>query len=54
MSNNMQETTKEETTKPVPGADADELKDEELENVSGGRRGNFLNPQPLPPYSTGF
>ncbi|RXH54310.1 hypothetical protein [Granulicella sibirica] len=53
MSNLINETPQEETKKPAAGADADELKDEELENVSGGRPIS-LNPQPLPPYDGGF
>jgi hypothetical protein len=53
MSNLINETPQEDSTKPAAGADAGELKDEELEKVSGGRRIS-LNPQPLPPYDGGF
>ena len=52
MLNNMQETKKEETKTPAAGSDSGELKDEQMDEVAGGRAS--LNPQPLPPHSGGI
>jgi len=41
--------TQEGSTKPTTGQESEELKEQELEKVSGGRP-HFLNTQPLPPY----
>jgi hypothetical protein len=38
----------QEPIEPVATHDADEIKEKELEGISGGRRME-LNPQPLPP-----